>query len=186
MRKLVLAGLFVVAASLTIVAAGALAGGGGHGRLGASMNSYNEVVGGVSATDSGSVSTLGRGSLKLRVEDDGIHYRLRYSQMEGTVSQAHIHFAQQHVGGGIIAFLCAGTEAACTSPSGDISGVITPAEIIGPAEQGIEAGSFDEAVRAIRAGATYANVHSTPRFPAGEIRGQIGRGNKGRGGGDRK
>ncbi len=99
--------------------------------------------------------------------------------MEGTVSQAHIHFAQKHVGGGIIAFLCAGGEAACTSPNGDISGVITPAEIIGPEGQGIAPGQFDEAVRAIRAGATYANVHSTPNYPAGEIRGQIGKSRRG-------
>ena len=53
-----------------------------------------------------------------------------------------------------------------------VTGVITPADIIGPTTQGIEPGSFDEAVRAIRAGATYANVHST-RWPQGEIRGQI-------------
>ena len=179
MRKLVLAVVLIVAAGLTVVAAGAFAGGGGHSGLRANMNSYNEVVGGVSATDSGSVSTLGRGSLTLRVQNDGIHYRLKYSQMEGTVSQAHIHFAQKHVGGGIIAFLCAGGEAACTSPNGDISGVITPAEILGPEGQGIAPGQFDEAVRAIRAGATYANVHTTPNYPAGEIRGQINRKKRG-------
>ena len=174
MRKLVLIAVLVVGASLTIVAAGAFAGGGGHGRTGASLNGYNEVVG------PGSISTTGRGTLTLRVKDDGIHFRLRYSQMEGTVSQAHIHFAQRHVGGGIIADLCAGNEAPCTSPNGDISGVIMPAEIKGPATQGIPAGStgYPEALRAIRAGATYANVHSTdtppdPSFPAGEIRGQI-------------
>ena len=38
--------------------------------------------------------------------------------------------------------------------------------------QGILAGEFDELVEAIRAGATYANVHST-EFPPGEIRDQI-------------
>lgn len=180
MRKLVLAGLVAAAAALTLVAAGAFAGGGGHNGLRAHLNSYNEVVGGVSATDSGSVSTLGRGNLTLRVQDDGIHYRLRYSHMEGAVSQSHIHFAQRHVGGGIIASLCAGLEAPCTSPSGDISGVITPAEVIGPEGQGIAPGEYQEAVRAIRAGATYANIHSTPNYPAGEIRGQIIK-NRGRG-----
>src|SRR6266571_1119295 len=33
-------------------------------------------------------------------------------------------------------------------------------------------GTFDEAVRAIRAGAVYANVHTT-RWAGGEIRGQV-------------
>jgi hypothetical protein len=172
MRKLVLAVAVLVAASLTVVAAVAIAGGGNGGGHKAHLNGYQETTG------PGSISTTGRGSLRLRIEDDEIHYRLRYSNIEGgAVTQAHIHFAQRHVAGGIIAFLCAGSEAPCTSPNGDISGVITPAEIIGPNGQGIEPGSFAEAVRAIRAGATYANVHTT-RWPAGEIRGQIDHGKR--------
>jgi hypothetical protein len=53
-----------------------------------------------------------------------------------------------------------------------VTGTITPADVIGPANQGIGPGEFDEFVAAIRAGVTYANVH-TGSFPAGEIRGQI-------------
>ena len=44
--------------------------------------------------------------------------------------------------------------------------------MIGPTGQGIAAGQFEELVRAIKAGVTYANVHSS-LFPSGEIRGQI-------------
>lgn len=168
MRKLILAVAVVAAASLTVVAAVAIADGGGSHR--ANLDGYQEVVG------PGSISTIGHGTLRLRVESDRIHFRLRYFDMENPVTQAHIHFAQRHVGGGVIAFLCGGGEAPCTSPNGDISGFITPTEIIGPGNQGIEPSSFGEAVRAIRAGATYANVHST-RWTNGEIRGQIsGRG----------
>jgi CHRD domain len=47
---------------------------------------------------------------------------------------------------------------------------VTPnAQAVG---QGIAAGEFDELVDAIRAGFTYANVHTTA-FPPGEIRAQI-------------
>ena len=42
-----------------------------------------------------------------------------------------------------------------------------------PRRRGIAAGEFDEFVRAIRAGATYVNVHSDGR-PGGEIRAQLG------------
>jgi hypothetical protein len=178
MRRIALV-VLVALAALSLVVAAAVARDGERGGQKAFLTGYEEVVGGPGTASTGSVSTLGKGRLTLRVRDDGIHYRLRYEQMEGgTVFAAHIHFAQRHVGGGIIADLCGGNEAPCTTPNGDITGVITPAEIKGPADQGIEpaAPGYPEAVRAIRAGATYANVHSTPRFPEGEIRGQIGRG----------
>ena len=45
-------------------------------------------------------------------------------------------------------------------------------DVIGPAEQGIDAGEFRELVRAIRRNATYVNVH-TEDFPSGELRGNV-------------
>ena len=42
----------------------------------------------------------------------------------------------------------------------------------GPQPQQLLAGEFDELVAAIRAGVTYANIHSS-LSPGGEIRGQI-------------
>ena len=55
-----------------------------------------------------------------------------------------------------------------------MTGTILPSDVVGPAGQGIAAGEFAELVRAIRNGATYANVHSE-MFPGGEIRGNIRR-----------
>ena len=64
-------------------------------------------------------------------------------------------------------FLCtnlgngpAGTQA-CPPPPATIRGTIRPADVIGPATQGIEAGEFGELLDAIDAGVTYVNVHST-------------------------
>ena len=44
--------------------------------------------------------------------------------------------------------------------------------MVGPADQGIDPMQFGELVRAIRAGVTYANVHSGT-FPNRELRGQL-------------
>ena len=81
---------------------------------------------------------------------------------------------------------------ACPTPGGTVEGDIDAADVIGPAGQGIEVGAFNEILAAMRAGAAYANVHST-KWPAGEIRAQVkkgrggdhdnGKGKKGHGGG---
>jgi hypothetical protein len=99
---------------------------------------------------------------------------LTYAEMEDTVVVAHVHLGQRGVNGGVVFFLCGGGgRPACTSASGSFSGTVTAADIVGPAAQGIAAGEFQEVLRALRSGNTYVNVHSVPRFPGGEIRGQI-------------
>lgn len=141
------------------------------------------------------VSTAADGDFRAQINDrdDEITYELSYRETEGAVTQAHIHLGQKGVNGGISVWLCGNPSATITPPPGTqacppapatIRGTITPTDVVGPAAQGIEPGQFDELVRAIRAGTTYANVHTT-RFPGGEIRSQIGPGqkNKGRGGG---
>lgn len=184
MRKLVFAGVLVVAA--VALAATALAGRGngrGGNNFSAQVNGFNEVVGGPGAGSTGSVSTVARGTFTARLRDNGtrLEWTLNYSGIEGgTVTQAHPHFAQPHVGGSVFGFFCGGPRPACPQ-NGPVTGSWTAADILGPAEQGVAAGEFDEFVRALRAGAVYVNVHSTT-FPEGEIRGQVGRGH-GRGGG---
>jgi len=129
----------------------------------------------------GAISTKAKGSFKanLRKGEDVIDYELSYEGLEGTVTQAHIHFGQRHTIGGIVVWLCqtAGTPSPvpvtplCPA-SGTVSGTITPAEVLAQTLQGIAAGDFEELVRALQAGAAYANVHSTLHTP-GEIRGQV-------------
>ena len=129
------------------------------------------------------VSTVAEGEFHARISNDSsrIDYELKYSDLEGSVTQAHIHFGQKGVNGGISVWLCgnpgpgitppAGTQACPPSPA-TITGTLTAADVVGPAGQGIAAGEFAELISAIRAGKTYANVHST-KFPGGEIRSQI-------------
>lgn len=135
-----------------------------------------------------SISTTGIGHLNLRIDDDSqtIEFELTYDDLEGVgttpfvtngvVLAAHIHVGARGVNGGVSAFFCGGGgKPACPTPSGTVTGMILPSDIVGPAAQGINPGeptAFEELVGAIRAGFTYANVHTT-RWPGGEIRGQL-------------
>lgn len=121
-------------------------------------------------------STRGRGTFRAQLSENGdsLHYELSYRRLEGTVSAAHIHLGQSKTNGGIVAFLCGGTGGPACPASGTVSGTIDAGDVVGPAAQGIDTGEFAELLRAMKAGATYVNVHSS-KFPNGEIRGQVGR-----------
>ncbi|MDH6461762.1 hypothetical protein M2302_001937 [Micromonospora sp. A200] len=129
------------------------------------------------------ISTPGSGRFKATIDerDKEIEFELSYEDLQD-VQQAHIHFGGRHQSGGIAAFLCSNLKDAKGGPSHDvqscpqapatIEGTIKPDDVVGPADQGIEPGEFDELVDAIEAGVTYVNVH-TKKYPNGEIRGQI-------------
>jgi hypothetical protein len=120
------------------------------------------------------IMTTGFGDFDAKIDDESIEYTLTYAALEGPVTtQAHIHFGQDGVNGGVSVFLCGGGgKPPCPPVAGTVTGVIVPADIIGPVAQGIEAGNFADLVHALRTGTAYANVHTT-RWPGGEIRGQI-------------
>ena len=153
------------------------------------LSGYSEVhfSAGPPAALRGAVSTNGTGRFKAEIDErsGAIDYELSYEGLEGSVTQAHIHFGQEHSVGGIVVWLCqtAGTPAPAAvaaltpfcPPSGTVTGTITSAQVLGQTAQGIAAGDFDKVVRAIRAGAAYANVH-TSLYPPGEIRGQLRKG----------
>jgi len=126
------------------------------------------------------LSTPANGEFKLKIDrlTNTIDYELSYQGFETPVLQAHIHLGARAFNGGISLFLCSnlgnGPEGTptCPTPSGTVSGTLDAADVVGPAAQGIAPGEFEEIVDAIRAGATYANVHSQAR-PGGEIRAQL-------------
>jgi hypothetical protein len=134
-----------------------------------------------------SVSTGANGEFKARInrEQTEIAYTLSYSDLEGGVTQAHIHLGQKGANGGITVFLCsnlgngpAGTQACPPAPA-TITGTITAADVspnipatLAARNQGLDTGEFGEFLSALRAGKTYVNVHSS-KFPGGEVRSQI-------------
>src|SRR4030095_7507767 len=129
------------------------------------------------------VSTTGRGEFVATVAPDGevIQYTETYSGLQAPVTQSHIHVGQLGVTGSVVIFLCqtagspdpTGLAPQCPQ-EGSVSGTITAANVVagGTASQQLKAGDLAAIITAIRAGAAYANVHTTAS-PGGEIRGQI-------------
>jgi hypothetical protein len=169
-RRSVVLAVAAVAGALLVASLAVAAGGKKHLKAG-------DLIGYEENPD---VSTAATGSFKVTIDDAAqtLAYELSYSGLEGSVTQAHIHFGKPAVTGGITLFLCGtaaspGPAGTPTCPAdGTVSRTATAADIIGPTGQGIEPGSFAELAAALRAGATYANVHST-KWPGGEIRAQI-------------
>src|SRR5262249_44894904 len=143
-------------------------------QIGALLTGYEE---------SPSVSTTGTGEFTATVAPDGevIQYTETYSGLQGAVTQSHIHVGQLGVNGSIVIFLC--QTAANPDPTGlapqcpqegTVSGTLTAANVItgSMAPQQLPAGPPAAGGAALRAGAAYANGHTTPS-PGGEIRGQL-------------
>lgn len=176
-RKTLLAAAASVAAVVSVGGAPALSNDdhdGGKRRFKATLSGYNEIA--------QTLSTPARGAFSGRISRDGdsIAWRLEYKDIPTSVLQAHIHFGDHHTNGGISVFLCtnlgngpAGTPACPNDAGGNVvTGESTAEHVVGPIGQGIAAGEFAELIQAIRAGRTYANVH-TVQYGGGEIRGQI-------------
>jgi CHRD domain len=185
MRRKNLISVMALAGISALLAASAIAGGYGSGsnrgrdqdRFRVQLKGFEEVP--VIVTD-------GNGELRLVVNAAAgtIDYQLGYDSLEGNVTQAHIHVGQPNVTGGISLWLC--QTAASPAPAsvtaitpdcggphtGNVSGTLTSANVIGPAGQGVAAGELGDVITAIRAGRAYGNVHST-LAPGGEIRGQL-------------
>jgi CHRD domain-containing protein len=139
-----------------------------------------EEVGGIGAGQTGAIFSNGTGKLTLDVENDHLTYKLTYSGLSASVTQAHIHFGKRHVGGGIMVFFCtnlgngpAGTPT-CPASGGTVTGTLNAASVVGPLPQNVTPANFNAVVKALNSDTAYANIHTTS-FPAGEIRGQIRR-----------
>lgn len=181
-RKTLLAATAAVAA-LTAAGGTPVASHDDHGRgakrrFKAELRGFSEVP---------SVSSEARGRVRLRINkgEDEIAWRLEYQDLQGAITQAHIHVGDHHTNGGISVWFCNATAtppttitvAACPAapqggPSAVLTGIFRSADVVGPTGQLVAAGELAELIRAIRSGVAYANVHSTA-VASGEIRGQI-------------
>ncbi len=144
------------------------------------------------------VSTTGTGTFRAVISKDEtqIDYVLTFKDLEGDVSQGHIHIGHPQNQGGIVLWLCESDTnpnpdplaptPACTmdnpmdARNGKVTGTLTADDVRSQPANGIgivggpatSPGEFGEVLALIRAGRTYVNVHSS-KFGPGEIRSQI-------------
>jgi hypothetical protein len=135
----------------------------------ATGRSFHAFLGGFEEVPS--VLTNGSGFFHATVNRDGsISYFLKVRDLSSTFAQAHIHFGQKDVNGGVMVFLCGGPSVPCAE---EVRGTLSAASVVGAATaQGVATGDIDAVIETLRSGNTYVNVH-TANFPAGEIRGQV-------------
>jgi hypothetical protein len=128
-------------------------------------------------------SANGTGTLHLDLDKEArtITFKETFSGLTSPVTQSHIHLGEIHTAGGVTVFFCTNLNNApvqpCPAGGGTITGTITGANVIALPAQGLPAGDFDALVDLLENRSGYVNVHTT-NFPAGEIRGQIHRGDE--------
>jgi hypothetical protein len=144
------------------------------------LSGFNEV--GALNAETGAILSEGTGTLELKLDRSSqtLTFTLKYQNLSAAVTQAHIHFGKVHTPGGVMVFFCsnlptapAGTQP-CPANGGTVTGTLTAANLLAVAGQNVPAGNFDAIADALVNDTAYVNVHTT-NFPAGEIRGQIGR-----------
>jgi len=138
-------------------------------RFAARMSGFNEVP---------PIFTDGNGMFRATIDGNQLTYTETFGGLTSNVTQSHIHFGEQGVNGGIFLFLCsnlgngpAGTPA-CPAAGGTVTRTVGATDIVAVAAQNVPAANFAAALRILRSGDAYVNVH-TVMFPAGEIRGQV-------------
>ena len=146
--------------SLALLALGVTAGDNRH----RSFRAFAELI---PTKEVPSISSGARGRFKATIDraNQTISYELSYEGLEAAPTQAHIHVGQRRVNGGISVFLCGNPPTvppatfpqppACPPSPATITGVLTAANIVGPAAQGIApsldgVNEFDELVEMIR------------------------------------
>jgi len=169
-----------IVTALLLAFAAPTASGNDKDRIRVKLIGYEEVP---------AVSTAASGRFRAQISQDelSIAFKLTYTGLQGTVTQAHIHVGQRSANGGIVLWLCgttatpgpAGTQTCPASTPGqeaEVSGTLDAGDVVAiigaNAGQQISAGELAEVIAAIRAGVAYVNVH-TSLSPGGEIRAQI-------------
>jgi hypothetical protein len=128
----------------------------------AATTKLHSTLNGKSETPKSNSKATGKATFTIASNGKSIKYTLSAKGLTGPVIAAHVHFGKKGKAGPVILPIC---PKACKLPK---SGTLTAKNFTKAA--GVK--NFAAAVKAMKAGNTYANIH-TKKHPAGEIRGQI-------------
>jgi hypothetical protein len=171
MRRVSMAAVLALTALVALVMLSATSANEGTLSLRATLSGFQEVP--PKLTDA-------TGTFTATINGGQLNYTLKYSGLSSSALQAHIHFGQRAVSGGILIWLCqtasnpsptAGVPP-CPVPGGTVTGTASAASVLKVGGQTLNAGNFNDAIAIVKSGEAYVNVHTT-NFPGGEIRGQV-------------
>jgi hypothetical protein len=128
----------------------------------AASKTYKATLTGKQEVPPTASKATGSGTFTIASNGKSIKYTLKASKLSGAPQAAHIHYGKTGVAGPVIISICAKP---CSLPK---TGTLTSKQFA--KAPGVS--SFAAAIKAIKAGETYVNIH-TKKYPAGEIRGQI-------------
>jgi hypothetical protein len=132
---------------------------------------FNAAMNGANETPAN--SSMATGTATFTLNGTTMSWTASTTPLAGRLSGFHIHLdTNPGSGGPVVVTLTSGlTQAADRSTSG--SGSFTAPDATAQNADGSPM-TFDNLVEAMRAGKTYVNVHDTPTYAAGEVRGQLG------------
>jgi hypothetical protein len=128
----------------------------------ASSQKFDANMKGSSEVPKSNTKATGYAEFTVAPNGKSIRYELTAKGLSGPAQAAHLHLGHPGQAGGVL--ISISTEPFSLPREGRLTAKQFTA--VGNVE------TFAQAVRAVRSGRTYVNIH-TERFPAGEIRGQV-------------
>jgi hypothetical protein len=131
----------------------------------AATSKFKATLNGKSEVPKTTSKATGKATFTVASTGKSIKYSISAKGLSGPAQAMHVHFGKKGKAGPVIIGICLKP---CSLPK---SGTLTKKNFAKAA--GVS--SFAAAVKAMKAGKTYVNIH-TKKFPGGEIRGQITKG----------
>jgi CHRD domain len=132
---------------------------------------FTTALSGANETPPPGNSSAATGTATFTVDGGTMAWTASSSPLNGKLSGFHIHLADAGVAGSVVVTLT-GSLSQALDKGTDGGGSFTAPDTTAKNADGGPM-SFDDLVQAMRDGHTYVNMHDTPTYPGGEIRGQL-------------